>query len=111
MRLLSALALTLLLPLAASGAESAATLYALNCMGCHLPPEDLKNRPLPLGGQFAHSETGRVFFINVHADGRRALTPLEDAHLLEDIAAWKRSCSVILQHAPVVRYGGGRFVK
>jgi len=111
MRLRSVLALTLLLPLMAGAAESAATLYALNCMGCHLPPEELKNRPLPLGGQFAHSETGRVFFINVHADSRRPLTPQEDARLLDEVNAWKRSCSVILQHAPLVRYGGGRFVK
>jgi|GEM_PF-1290354 len=111
MRLRCALALTLLLPLMAGAAESAATLYALNCMGCHLPPEDMKNRLLPLGGQFAHSETGRVFFINVRADGRRPLTPHEDARLLDEINAWKRSCSVILQHAPLVRYGGGRFVK
>lgn len=111
MRLRFALALAMLLPLAAAAGESAATLYALNCMGCHLPPEDLKNRLLPLGGQFAHSEAGRVFFINVRSNGRRPLTPQEDSRLLDEMAAWKRSCSVILQHAPLVRYGGGRFVK
>jgi hypothetical protein len=111
MRLRCALVLALLLPLAVGAAESAATLYALNCMGCHLPPEELKNRPLPLGGQFAHSETGRVFFINVRAEGGRALTPQDEARLQDEIAVWKRSCSVILQHAPLVRYGGGRFVK
>jgi len=111
MRLRCALALTLLLPLMAGAAESAATLYALNCMGCHLPPEELKNRLLPLGGQFAHSETGRVFFINVRAGEGRVLTPQDEARLQDEIAVWKRSCSVILQQAPLVRYGGGRFVK
>lgn len=111
MRFRFALALALLLPWVGAAAESAATLYALNCMGCHLPPENLKNRVLPLGGQFAHSEVGRVFFINVRAEGGRPLTPQEEARLQDEIAAWKRSCSVILQHAPLVRYGGARFVK
>lgn len=101
----------LLLPLMVGAGQSAATLYALNCMGCHLPPEDAKKQVLPLGGQFAHSETGRVFFINVQADGQRPLTAQEDARLLDEILAWKRSCSVILQQAPLVSYGDGKFTK
>ena len=101
----------LLLPLVVSAGESAATLYALNCMGCHLPPAHARPGALPLGGQFAQSDAGRVFFISVRVDGERALTAQEDARLLDEIFAWKRSCSVILQAAPLVRYGGGKFVK
>jgi hypothetical protein len=105
-------AAALLVPLAAAGAgQSAATLYALNCMGCHLPPEEAKGQAQPLRGQFAHSETGRVFFISVPAGGERALTAEEDTRLMEEILAWKRSCSAILQQAPLVRYSGGKFVK
>ncbi len=100
-----------LLPGAALAAESAATHYALNCMGCHPPPQEAAARGLPLGGQFAHSELGRVFFINVRADGARALTAREEARLMDEIATWRRSCSVILQHAPLVRYSGRRFVQ
>lgn len=104
-------ATALLLPLLVAAGESAATLYVLNCMGCHLPPAPASQQALPLGGQFVHSEAGRVFFINVQIDGGRALTAQEDARLLDEILAWKRSCSVILQAAPLVRYGGGKFVK
>ena len=94
-----------------SAGQSAATLYALNCMGCHQPPDEAKKQAQPLRGQFAHSETGRVFFISVPPPGARPLTVAEDARLLEEILTWKRSCSVILQQAPLVRYGGGRFVQ
>lgn len=104
-------AAALLAPLVVAAGQSAATLYALNCMGCHLPPEAAKRQAQPLRGQFAQSEAGRIFFINVPAGGKRPLTAQEDARLMEEILAWKRSCSVILQQAPLVRYGGGRFVK
>ncbi len=98
-------------PLAAPAGESAATLYALNCMGCHLPPDEAKRQAQPLRGQFAHSDTGRVFFISVPAPGARPLSPAEDARLLREILDWKRSCSVILQQAPLVRYSGEKSVK
>ena len=104
-------AAALLAPLAAAAGESAATLYALNCMGCHQPPDEAKQRAQPLRGQFAHSDTGRIFFIGVPAPNERPLTAAEDARLLDEILSWKRSCSVILQQAPLVRYGGERFVK
>ena len=35
-------AAALLAPLAAPAGQSAATLYALNCMGCHQPPDEAK---------------------------------------------------------------------
>ncbi len=98
-------AAALLASSAVHAGESAATLYALNCMGCHQPPEEAKRQAQPLRGQFAHSDTGRVFFISVPAGGGKPLGPAEDAQLLEEILAWKRSCSVILQQAPLVRYG------
>lgn len=104
-------AAALLAPLAASAGQSAATLYALNCMGCHQPPDEAKKQAQPLRGQFAHSETGRVFFIGVPVPGARPLTAVEDARLLQEILAWKRSCSVILQQAPLVRYSGEKSVK
>ncbi len=113
-RLLTALplltAVLLAAPPAAAG-QSAATLYALNCMGCHQPPEAAKQQAQPLRGQFAHSEAGRVFFIDVPAGGTRPLTADEEARLLEEILAWRRSCRVILQQAPLVNYSGGKFVK
>lgn len=105
------LAAAVFAPLAAAAGQSAATLYALNCMGCHRPPEAAKQQAQPLRGQFAHSESGRVFFISVPAGGGRSLSAAEDAQLLEEILTWRRSCSVILQQAPLVRYGGERFVK
>jgi hypothetical protein len=104
-------AAALLVPLAVSAGQSAATLYALNCMGCHQPPDEAKRRAQPLRGQFAHSETGRVFFIGVPAPGARPLSAAEDARLLREILDWKRSCSVILQQAPLVRYSGEKSVK
>lgn len=104
-------AAALLAPLAASAGESAATLYALNCMGCHQPPDAAKQQAQPLRGQFAHSDTGRVFFISVPPPGARPLTPAEDARLLKEVLDWKRSCSVILQQAPLVRYSGEVHVK
>lgn len=96
---------------AAAGEQSAATLYALNCMGCHHVPESAKGRVEPRQGQFAHTDRGRVFFIHVPAPGERRLTAEEDRELLEEILAWKRSCSVILQQAPLVRYSGERSLK
>jgi hypothetical protein len=104
-------AAALLVPLAVSAGQSAATLYALNCMGCHQPPDEAKRRAQPLRGQFAHSETGRVFFIGVPPPGAPPLTAAEDARLLREILDWKRSCSVILQQAPLVRYSGEKSVK
>lgn len=104
-------AAALLAPLTAPAGESAATLYALNCMGCHQPPEEAKKLAQPLRGQFAHSDTGRVFFISVPPPGARPLTPAEDARLLKEVLDWKRSCSVILQQAPLVRYSGETHVK
>ena len=101
----------LLAPPTAFAGQSAGTLYALNCMGCHLPPEEAKQRAQPLRGQFAHSETGRIFFISVPAAGKRPLTAAEDAVLMEEILTWKRSCRVILQQAPLVNYSGEKFVK
>ncbi|MDR2239060.1 MAG: hypothetical protein LBE33_01285 [Zoogloeaceae bacterium] len=109
-----AAALCVAFPALALAGESAATLYILNCMGCHLPPEASQQpaQPLqPLRGQFADSDTGRVFFITVPAPGARPLTPEEDARLLKEILDWRRSCSVILQQAPLVRYSGERHVK
>lgn len=104
-------AAALLAPLTAPAGESAATLYALNCMGCHQPPDEAKKQAQPLRGQFAHSDTGRVFFISVPPPGARPLTAAEDARLLKEILDWKRSCSVILQQAPLVRYSGETHVK
>jgi len=90
--------------------QTAATLYALNCRGCHLPPEaDRTTAPRRIG-QFAQTEAGRVFFIEL-PDPAVRLTRAEDARLLREILDWKRSCYVILQDAPLIRYDGGRFVK
>lgn len=105
------MAAALLMAPVVSAGQSAATLYALNCMGCHLPPEAAPSPALPPGAQFAHSAAGRVFFINLPVAGARAPTQQEEARLLAEILTWKRSCSVILQQAPLVRYRGARFVQ
>lgn len=91
-------------------AQSAATLYALNCMGCHPPPPHGAGTG-PLRGEFFHSARGRNFFIRIPQDGRRMLGADEDARLLDEILTWKRSCAAILQEAPEVNYSGERFVK
>ena len=91
-------------------AQSAATFYALNCMGCHPPPPHGASTG-PLRGEFFHSARGRNFFIRVPQDGRRVLSAEEDARLLDEILTWKRSCAAILQEAPEVNYSGERFVK
>lgn len=91
--------------------QSAATLYALNCMGCHPPPRTPAADRGPLRGEFYHSALGRNFFIRVPQDGKRVLDAREEARLLEEIMTWKRSCAAILQDAPHVNYSGERFVK
>ncbi|MEW5887516.1 MAG: hypothetical protein AB1768_00475 [Pseudomonadota bacterium] len=97
-------------PLAVAAGQSAATLYALNCMGCHPPPEGAK-REASLRGQFAPADAGRVFFIDVPRNAAARLSAGEEARLMQEILTWKRSCTVILQQAPLVRYSGEKFVK
>lgn len=101
----------LLAPLAAAAGQSAATLYALNCLGCHLPPEEIRRQAPRLVGQFAQTESGRIFFIRLPDPGEPPLSRQEDARLVREIFTWKASCHVILQGAPLIRYSGGRFVK
>jgi len=100
-----------LVPPPAQAAPSAVTLYALNCMGCHQPPVDATQPVQPLRGQFADGATGRVFFIGMPQPPGRKLTAAEDAQMLEEIMTWKRSCSVILQQAPLVVFGQGKSVR
>lgn len=91
-------------------ASSAATLYALNCMGCHPAPRTREHDRGPLRGEFFHSEMGRNFFIRMPSEGRR-LTTTEEAHLLEEVLTWKRACAAIRQNAPMVDYQGERHVR
>lgn len=90
--------------------ESAATLWALNCRGCHAPPENLRSEDLRMLGQFAHTEKGRVFFIAMPEAGRR-LSAADEARLRQEIFTWKRSCHVLLQEAPLIRYTGAAHVQ
>lgn len=90
--------------------SSAATLYALNCMGCHPAPRTREHDAGPLRGEFFHNDKGRNFFIRMPADGRR-LTGVEEARLLEEVLTWKRACAAIRQDAPMVDYRGERFVR
>lgn len=97
-------------PAHAMAAQSAATFWALNCRGCHSAPPG--HRPLqpPGVGQFAQTEGGRIFFIDLPADA----TPMpadQDARLWREILTWKASCHVILQAAPSVRYTGQAYVR
>ncbi|CAG0957968.1 hypothetical protein BURK2_00575 [Burkholderiales bacterium] len=91
-------------------AESATTLWALNCRGCHLPPEEWRSNAPRGQGQFAQTEDGRIFFLELPQAGS-ALTPAEDARLTREILNWKTSCHVILQDAPLIRYTGARHVQ
>ncbi len=91
--------------------QNAATLYALNCMGCHSPPRTPGADRGPLRGEFYLNARGRNFYIRVPQDGKRVLAPDEEARLLDEIMTWKRSCAAILQDAPEVHYSGERFVK
>ena len=90
--------------------SSAATLYALNCMGCHPSPKTREHDVGPLRGEFFHSDRGRNFFIRMPAEGRR-LSGAEEAHLLEEVLTWKRACAAIRQDAPMVDYRGERSVR
>lgn len=103
------MAAALLLPsLTAIGGQSAATLYALNCQGCHFPSKEIRREEPSLVGQFNHTEAGRVFYIRVSAPGDKPLDKEQEAHLLSEILNWKKSCPVILQGAPLLQYTGAR---
>lgn len=90
--------------------SSAATLYALNCMGCHPAPKNREHDRGPLRGEFFHSNMGRNFFIRMPPEGQR-LTAAQEARLLEEVLTWKRACAAIRQDAPMVDYRGERFVR
>ncbi|WP_310450521.1 hypothetical protein [Sulfuritalea sp.] len=88
--------------------QAAATLYALNCMGCHFPPEAIRRQAPFLVGQFAHTESGRMFFIRVPDNGGKPLGKEQNALLLSEILSWKKSCPVVLQNAAFLQYTGPR---
>ncbi|RIK99363.1 MAG: hypothetical protein DCC72_00220 [Burkholderiales bacterium] len=90
--------------------SSAATLYALNCMGCHPSPKTSEHDAGPLRGEFFHNDKGRNFFIRM-PDGSRRLSASEEARLLEEVLTWKRACAAIRQDAPMVDYRGEHFVR
>ncbi|MCD6681813.1 MAG: hypothetical protein LT102_14400 [Burkholderiaceae bacterium] len=88
-----------------STGSPAATLYALNCMGCHPAPKTREHDAGPLRGEFFHNDKGRNFFIRMPADGRH-LSAAQEARLLEEVLTWKRGCAAIRQDAPMVGYYG-----
>jgi hypothetical protein len=92
----------------ATAAQSAATVYALNCLGCHFPPDEVARDEVPLVGQFAQTDSGRVFFMRIPAADGTHLDKKQEARLLREILNWKKSCSVILQGAPLLNYTGPR---
>lgn len=103
--------LLLLVPhasLTVNAGQSAATLYALNCMGCHFPPEEIRRAAPLLTGQFAQTEAGRVFFIRVPATGDKPLGKEQEERLLREVLNWKKSCQVIIQDAALLQYTGAR---
>ena len=104
-------AASMLGPALALAGQSANTLYALNCMGCHLPPVEAVRVTLPLGAHFMQGVAGRSFFINTAVGAQRVLTVQDNERLTDEIMSWKRSCHVILQQAPLVYYRGERAVK
>lgn len=94
--------------LKANAAQTAATVYALNCLGCHFPPKETAGEGPALTGQFAQNESGRVFFIRIPAGEGKSLGREQDARLLREILTWKKSCWVIMQAAPLLNYTGPR---
>lgn len=90
--------------------QTAPTMWALNCMGCHAAP--VGHVPAASGwrAQFAQAPSGRVFFMDVPPRGA-VLSSDDDARLMREILTWKASCHVILQQAPSVRYTGRDHVK
>ena len=104
----AALLVPLAMPQAATAGQSAATVYALNCLGCHFPPDEMTRDAPAMIGQFAQTESGRVFFIRIPAGGGEPIDKEQDARLLREILNWKKSCSVILQNAPLLKYTGTR---
>lgn len=104
----AALLLSLITAKAATAGQSAATVYALNCLGCHFPPDEMTREAPAMIGQFAQTESGRVFFIRIPATDGKPLDKEQDARLLREILNWKKSCSVILQAAPLLKYTGPR---
>ncbi len=88
--------------------QSAATVYALNCLGCHFPPDEMTRDAPAMVGQFAQTEGGRVFFIRIPAAAGKPLDKEQEARLLREILNWKKSCSVIMQDAPLLKYTGPR---
>lgn len=104
----TALLLAPLITLTATAAQSAATVYALNCMGCHFPPDKMTRDAPAMVGQFAQTEGGRVFFIRIPAAAGKPLDREQEARLLREILNWKKSCSVIMQDAPLLKYTGPR---
>ena len=103
-----ALLVSLLNSLHATAGQSAATVYALNCMGCHFPPEEITREAPAMVGQFAQTEGGRVFFIRIPASDGKSPDKDKEARLLREILNWKKSCSVIMQDAPLLKYTGAR---
>ena len=93
---------------AETAGQSAATLYALNCMGCHFPPDAIRRQAPFLVGQFAHTESGRMFFIRVPDNGGKPLGKQQNALLLSEILSWKKSCPVVIQNAAFLQYTGPR---
>lgn len=110
-RFLLLAAASMLVPALALAGQSANTLYALNCLGCHLPPPEAVRVTLPLGAHFIQGVAGRSFFFNTALGERRRLSAQENQRLSDEILSWKRSCHVILQQAPLVVYRGERSVK
>lgn len=104
---IAALLLAALAPVAAMAGQSAATLYALNCMGCHFAPDDSSPDAPQAVGQFAQTDAGRVFFIRIPAGGK-PLSADQEQRLLREVLNWKKSCTVIIQDAPLLQYTGAR---
>jgi hypothetical protein len=105
--LLATLPLILAAP-AAAGGQSAATLYALNCMGCHIAPDEIHRQAPPMSGQFAQTEGGRIFFIRLPDRGDSPPDKAQEARLLREVMSWKKSCTVISQEAAMLKYTGAR---
>lgn len=92
----------------ATAGQSAATVYALNCLGCHFPPRESDGEGPVMTGQFDQTATGRVFYIRTPPGDGKPLAKEQEAQLLQEILTWKKSCSVIMQAAPLLNYTGPR---
>ncbi|MEI8326284.1 MAG: hypothetical protein WCH44_13145 [Betaproteobacteria bacterium] len=97
--------LALLIAASPACAESARTLYYLNCIGCHpLPASDSSlGAPKRAVGGFYQTEAGRRFFIRVPPRSSAPMSASDEALLLDELLTWKTACLALTPATALIR--------